>query len=273
MVRDLDANGNTIADYLNGPGIDNKLQQTSGGAASYFLTDHLGSTRALTDPSGNITENLSHDSFGNLTSGSASTRYTYTGREFDADTGLIYYRARWYDPQHGRFVSEDPIGFSGGINLYGYVGNNPTNFIDPLGLEKLILPKDPSGLPPGWKRDFSHKPPHGERWRGPGGDFLDFDRAQPGKPGERRRDHWHYNGGDDHLKPGAEIEVEPACDPEPEKPEPIPFVPLLPKPGPIPRPFPWWRIPLPLLRPPVIPIMVNPCIIVPDFPGCPRRVA
>jgi RHS repeat-associated protein len=135
VLRDLDGNGNTIADYLGGPGVDNKLRQTSGGAASYFLTDHLGSTRALTDPSGNITENLSHDSFGNLTSGSASTRYTYTNREFDADTGLMYYRARWYDPREGRFLSEDPIGFLGGPNLYGYVSNDPINLADPLGLQ------------------------------------------------------------------------------------------------------------------------------------------
>ncbi len=138
VVRDLDGSGATIADYLNGPGIDNKLRQTISGTASYFLVDHLGTTRSLADSGGTITSNLNYDSFGNVTSGSASTRYTYTGRELDSETGLMYYRARWYDPQLGRFVSEDPIGFEGGdVNLYAYVENEPLNFGDPRGLERL----------------------------------------------------------------------------------------------------------------------------------------
>jgi RHS repeat-associated protein len=99
------------------------------------VTDHLGTTRALTDASGSPTSNLTYDSFGNVTVGSAATRYTYTGREVDADTGLMYYRARWYDPNQGRFVSEDPIGFDGGINWYVYVVNRPLSYTDPLGLQ------------------------------------------------------------------------------------------------------------------------------------------
>ena len=83
VVRDLDGSGATTADYLNGPGIDNKLRQTSGGTAAYYLDDHLGTTRALADASGNVASSLGYDSYGNLTSGSASTRYTYTGREID----------------------------------------------------------------------------------------------------------------------------------------------------------------------------------------------
>jgi RHS repeat-associated protein len=51
--------------------------------------------------------------------------YTYTGREWDKETGLYYYRARYYDPMEGRFISKDPISFAGGdVNLYGYVRNN-----------------------------------------------------------------------------------------------------------------------------------------------------
>ncbi len=59
--------------------------------------------------------------------GSALTRYGYTGRERDEATGLLYYRARWYDSQQGRFMSEDPIRFAGGLNLYAYVQNDPIN--------------------------------------------------------------------------------------------------------------------------------------------------
>ncbi|MCL4471289.1 MAG: RHS repeat-associated core domain-containing protein [Gammaproteobacteria bacterium] len=60
-------------------------------------------------------------------------QYGYTGREPDV-TGLIYYRARYYDPTIGRFISRDPAGMPDGINQYAYVRNNPVNFTDPLGL-------------------------------------------------------------------------------------------------------------------------------------------
>jgi RHS repeat-associated protein len=134
VIRDLDGSGNTIADYLNGLGVDNKLRQVVSGTTSYFLSDHLGTTRALADASGAVTANMTYDSFG--ATNSTATRYTFTGREQDPDLGLIYYRARWYDPNQGRFMSEDPIGFNGGINFYAYVDNSPLNYRDPFGLQK-----------------------------------------------------------------------------------------------------------------------------------------
>jgi RHS repeat-associated protein len=69
-------------------------------------------------------------------SGTISQPYTYTGREWDAETGLYYYRARYYDPQAGRFITEDPIGIGGGVNYYTYVLNDPIDYTDPFGLEK-----------------------------------------------------------------------------------------------------------------------------------------
>jgi len=139
VIRDLDGSGNTIADYLNGLGVDDKLRQVVSGTASYFLSDHLGTTRALADASGTVTASLTYDSFG--ATSSTATRYTFTGREQDADIGLLYYRARWYDPKQGRFMSEDPIGFSGGMNWYSYVDNSPLNATDPYGLAKCGDPK------------------------------------------------------------------------------------------------------------------------------------
>jgi RHS repeat-associated protein len=122
----------TTVDYLNGSGVDNKIWQK--GTTQYFFSqDHLGSTTALTNASGVLVEREAYDAYGN-TSGSSLTRYGYTGRERDSATGLMYYRARWYDGQVGRFVSEDPIGFGGGANWYAYATNNPTNVSDPSGL-------------------------------------------------------------------------------------------------------------------------------------------
>jgi RHS repeat-associated protein len=132
VVKDINSDGSTV-DYLNGLGVDDKLRQTSSSGTIYFTQDYLGSTRVLTDTSGNVVESVSYDSFGN--GASALSRYGYTGREWDADSNLYYYRNRWYDPQAGRFISEDPIGLAGGINSYAYVGNNPVNLIDPFGLD------------------------------------------------------------------------------------------------------------------------------------------
>ena len=137
VLIDLNADWSVGATYLNGLGFDNHLRQTSStSGVSYFLTDHLGSTAGLSDINGNTLEQQNYDSFGNG-GGSGRTRYGYTGRERDPDTGMLYYRARFYDPQLGRFISEDPIGFRGGdVNLFGYVKNRPLLFRDPSGLQR-----------------------------------------------------------------------------------------------------------------------------------------
>jgi RHS repeat-associated protein len=135
VIRDLDVNGGIMSDFLNGPGIDNKLRQTSSSASTYFLADHLRSIRLSIDPSGTPMSTWSYDSFGNVSGGSGLTRYSYTAREKDHDSGLMFYRARWYDAANGRFLSEDPVQLLGGPNLYAYTANNPVNYLDPFGLK------------------------------------------------------------------------------------------------------------------------------------------
>jgi RHS repeat-associated protein len=139
VLVDLNADWTVASSYLNGPGMDNHLRQTSSvNGVSYFLVDHLGSTAGITDAAGNVVEQFNYDSFGK-TDASARTRYGYTGRELDPDTGLMYYRARWYDPGVGRFISEDPIGLLAGPNAYSYAGNNPIWANDPSGLASILV--------------------------------------------------------------------------------------------------------------------------------------
>ena len=140
VVADNNSDGSTT-EYLNGAGVDDKLRQSTASTGSlYFQTDHLGSTTALTNSSGNVAERQSYTPFGQTT-GSNLTRYGFTGRERDNVTGLTNFRARWYDAEQGRFMSEDPIGFDGGMNFYSYAGNSPTNFVDPMGTSALTFTK------------------------------------------------------------------------------------------------------------------------------------
>lgn len=82
------------------------------------------------------------------------------------------------------------------------------SYIDPTG--EIRLPNDPSGLPGDWQRDPGHRDPNGERWRHPSGDVLDWHKGRSGMPGWRGKDHWHHNGGDDHLPPGTEVSDPPS---------------------------------------------------------------
>jgi RHS repeat-associated protein len=136
--------------FVHGLGIDQRLAQyTIGSTPEYLLTDHLGSVWQKANSAGTVTLTRQYDLWGNLTAG-ASSGYAFTGREWDAETGLYYYRARYYDPKIGRFISEDPLaprrlaGVSSqthgtAASLYAYVSGNPLTTIDPTGLVDLNL--------------------------------------------------------------------------------------------------------------------------------------
>lgn len=137
ILQEVDANGNTVATYVQSLGVDYPLSMTRDGQTSYYMYDRLGSVIGLSDGAGTLKASYVYDAWGNQTGGSdggIANPYRYTGREYDAESGLYYYRARYYDPQAGRFISRDPIGLAGGVNGYVYVEGNPVNWLDPSGL-------------------------------------------------------------------------------------------------------------------------------------------
>ena len=139
-VYDLDT-GSPEVTYLRGSVIDEVVNgyhyDASGKPTNYtFHHDPVTSVVALTGHAGTLEQSITYLPFGEQfsVSGTPTNTLRFTGRERDPDTGLYYYRARYYDPAIGRFLSEDPAGFGGGdVNLYAYVGNNPLRFNDPSG--------------------------------------------------------------------------------------------------------------------------------------------
>jgi len=134
----LDGNGFVITDYITGLGVDELLEAIPPGDNFYYETDRLGSVTSVSDAfvPATVLDTDTYTSFGATTDQnlSAGNPFRYTGREQDDETGLYYYRARYYDPTVGRFLSEDPVQFNGGVNFYAYVLNNPTRLVDPSGL-------------------------------------------------------------------------------------------------------------------------------------------
>jgi RHS repeat-associated protein len=104
----------------------------------YFHNDHLGTPWRITDKAGALVWSADYDCFGRATvsvpaSGAVQNNLRYPGQYFDAETGLHYNDRRFYDPDTGRYLTRDPLGFAGGTNLYAYAAHNPTNLIDPTG--------------------------------------------------------------------------------------------------------------------------------------------
>lgn len=115
------------------------ISQDDGTDRVYYQVDGLGSTRNITDSNGDVVVEYTFDAYGNLINqvGDSENNYLFTGEQFDNEIGLNYNRARYYDPNTGRFISRDPFeGFNNQpvtLHDYLYVGNNPVNAIDPSG--------------------------------------------------------------------------------------------------------------------------------------------
>ena len=146
IVAEKDGSGNYIAFYVHGPGMDEPLARIAAdGSVLFYHADGLGSVVALTDAAGAVTTRYRYSPFGKtVTIGEdVDQPFRFTGREWDAETGLYFYRARYYSPDMGRFITEDPMGLGAGdVNFYAYVGNNPVNYVDPLGLLAVMQPEN-----------------------------------------------------------------------------------------------------------------------------------
>jgi RHS repeat-associated protein len=134
--------------YVHGPSMDEPLVQYEGSVTTdrrFMSSDERGSIISLTDNSGTLLGINRYDEFGNPQTTNIGT-FGYTGQAWLPGVNLWYYKARHYDPELGRFLQTDPIDVEGGINLYAYVGNDPINWIDPLGLAPCLAPSsDPGG--------------------------------------------------------------------------------------------------------------------------------
>jgi RHS repeat-associated protein len=141
LVEEANSSGAAVARYSQGLNIDEPLAMLRSSTTTYFQADGLGSVTSLSSGAGALAQNYTYDSFGNIiaTSGSIVNNFRYTGREWDTETSLYYYRARYYDPSLGRFTSEDPLEFEGGKNFYAYTHNAPLTFVDPFGLADVYI--------------------------------------------------------------------------------------------------------------------------------------
>jgi RHS repeat-associated protein len=149
IALQFDDSGDLARRNLFGPAIDQVLASEFIGSPNdthWYFADHLGTVRDVYSYDDVLNDlvsegHIEYDSFGNIVDGAVvaeEAHFAYTGREWDADTELFYYRARWYDAKLGQFISQDPIGFAAGdANVRRYVGNSSLIFVDPNGLERL----------------------------------------------------------------------------------------------------------------------------------------
>ncbi|HTR25894.1 MAG TPA: RHS repeat-associated core domain-containing protein [Terriglobales bacterium] len=138
VVAQLDANNQMVSQFVYGTGLTSPDYMISGGVTYRIFSDHLGSPRLVVDTgTGNIKERIDYDEFGNVINDTnpGFQPFGFSGGLYDQDTRLVRMGARDYDPSIGRWTAKDPAGLGGGdTNVYGYVLDDPLNWIDPNGL-------------------------------------------------------------------------------------------------------------------------------------------
>jgi RHS repeat-associated protein len=136
MIAEYNTSGTVLRRYVHGAGVDEPLVWYEGSDTSdrrYLMADERGSVIGVTNNSGAVTQVNTYDAYG-VPDSANDGQFQYTGQMWLEDVGVYHYKARVYDPELGRFLQTDPIGTAGGMNLYGYVGSDPVNRVDPNGL-------------------------------------------------------------------------------------------------------------------------------------------
>lgn len=132
IISEISNNSQRDTIYFNGQ----PLAFIENGQVYYYHNNHLGAPETITDENQNVVWKATYTPYGeaDVTTETVENNIRLPGQYLDSETGLHYNYFRYYDAGTGRYVTSDPIGLAGGINTYGYVGGNPTNFVDPLGL-------------------------------------------------------------------------------------------------------------------------------------------
>ncbi|MCP4596154.1 RHS repeat-associated core domain-containing protein, partial [Neptuniibacter sp.] len=154
-IEEQDNAGATEATYVYGTWIDEVLRMERGVQDVYYHQNALGSVVGLTDGAGNVVERYRYAAYGRVTvtdgnddpvaengwgmpHSAYGNPYLFTGRRLDEETGLYYYRARYYAALIGRFLQRDPVGYIDSMNFYMYVFNSPVNYRDSYGLTAIL---------------------------------------------------------------------------------------------------------------------------------------
>lgn len=195
VVQERDAKNTPLVTYTRGldlsstrqgaGGIGGLLARTDMGqwiggssmASAYYFSDAQGNVAGMVYPNNTLAAQYNYDPFGNLLAIkgplSGVNHYRFSSKEWDSNSGMYYFGYRFYDPNLQRWLNQDPIGELGGLNLYDYVGNNPVNWIDSLGLRVYVFyhpaffAQDPANhsaivLNPDNPSDFSNNPLFGK---------------------------------------------------------------------------------------------------------------
>jgi RHS repeat-associated protein len=140
LIAETNQAGQMLAEYVC-LGDQLLAMITPGEAAYYFHNDHLGTPQVLSDDSQAISWKAAYTPFGDAVTSIATVEnpFRFPGQYYDSETGLHYNYFRYYNPQTGRYITPDPIGLEGGINLFVYLRGNPLRWVDPFGLYEIIV--------------------------------------------------------------------------------------------------------------------------------------
>ena len=147
VIAEYSGSGYLLRKYIYGPRVDEPvcmIDVSDSNARYYYHFNGTGSVVALSDSAGDTVQTYEYSVFGQVAAEDPChpNPYMFTGRRFDIETGLYYYRARYYNPYIGRFLQTDPVGYGDGLNVYRYCGNNPLGYTDPLGLFSINIPTE-----------------------------------------------------------------------------------------------------------------------------------